>query len=862
MRKIKIFSLLMCFIISFSTFGIVANAETNPTYTPSIKINSVGFAKATELCQINIFIYDFDKIALNGGIYNLRFSLPEILSVETVYRYDDIISDGYKISSSNVLTLLGEFHYDNNQEFEAVTRYTLLCKIKEDALPGKYEIFLQKNSMLIEDNGELIDYDCTNGDLRITASEDYIAGDINNNELIEADDMLLLKKHLLSIENNENIITDTTADGFTDIRDMIFLKKYLVSTSPNIYLSAAGDDRNSGSDISSPVRTLNKALELVAHNGRINIIDTYSIGNNFKWNHHFKNVIISGGELDITSQSTFLLADNCSFENINIKVTKGNTFCTGGYQFNLGKGAAFSDQIVFSTDQKPTDAPSDNPTDEPTDDPFETDGNTNKTGFPIVNKKETLSVMCVTRTDLGDIANSEFSKDYSEMTNIDIDWKIYSESAISGQKVLALQSGNLPDIMFTSLTDDEMLQYSNEGAFFEFTKDILKEWAPNIYATYNKYPEAWENATNSEGKIFILPGLIKDFNYAEHYWFVNVKWLQKLGMSKSYIRTMDDFYNMLIAFRDGDPNGNGQQDEVPLAIWHHGGFITNPWGFTDPIAVSNSGKVTNMYTTANMKNAVSFWAKIYKEDLVSKKEIDNWAGNNAAFMTLINTGKVGCFFYGWPNMEDALMNQYETLPYPTSKEGNGDFPAQAINVTPFINNGNILISSKCKNVTAALRWIDYLFTDDGYMLKEYGSVGKAYKKLSDGNYEFTGTPTSEDAGPKWSLRCRNYLEDSIIVNDTPDILTLRRADIDAWCEKTLMTNNQKFLPTNWMTKDEINATKLYTPYWSSVKDSWWNFVKGAKNMSSDWTTLINEMKAKGMNKYIEVLQGYYDRCNQ
>lgn len=487
---------------------------------------------------------------------------------------------------------------------------------------------------------------------------------------------------------------------------------------------------------------------------------------------------------------------------------------------------------------------------------------TNKTGFPIVKTKEKISVMCATRADLGDIANSEFSKDYAKMTNMDIEWRIYSENAISGQKVLALQSGNLPDIMFTVLTDDEMLQYSNEGSFFEFTKDILKEWAPNVYATYNKYPEAWANATNSEGKIFILPGLTKDFNFAQHYWFVRTDWLQKLGMKKSDIKTMDDFYNMLVAFRDGDPNGNGQQDEVPLATWSHGGFIMNPWGFNNAISVSKSGKVTNMYTTDNMKNAVTFWAKVYKEDLVSKKEIDSWTGNNAAFMTLINTGKVGCFWYGWPNMDDELMSKYETLPYPTSKEGNGDFPAQAIDVTPFVNNGNIIITKNCKNVAAALRWIDYLFTDDGYMLKQYGTVGKAYKKLADGNYEFTGEEASPDAGPRWSLRCRNYLEDTKIVNETVNKLYERRYAIDDWCEKTLASNGQKFLPTTWMTKEEINAEKLYATYWNSVSDSKWTFIKGAKNMGADWTTLINEMKAKGMNKYIEVLQGYYNRCNK
>ncbi len=491
---------------------------------------------------------------------------------------------------------------------------------------------------------------------------------------------------------------------------------------------------------------------------------------------------------------------------------------------------------------------------------------TNKTGFPIVKKNSKISVMCVTRADLGDIANSEFSKEYSKMTGMEIEWRIYSENGISGAKVLALQSGNLPDIMFTGLTDDEMIQYSNEGAFFEFTKENLKEWAPNVYKTYNDNPSAWENGTNSEGKMYILPGLTKDFNYAQHYWFVNIKWLEALK-EKDRIsfagkpQTMDQFYEMLIAFRDGDPNGNYQRDEIPLATWHHGGFIFNPWGFTNAISVSNSGKVTNMYTTDNMKNAVTFWNKVYKEDLVNKDTIDNWAGNNAAFMTLINTGKVGCFWYGWPNMEDTLMEQYETLEYPTAGN-NGDFPAQAINVTPMVNNGNIIITKKCENVAAALRWIDYLFTDDGYMLKQYGTPGKAYKKTSDTTFEFTGTAVSDDAGPRWSLRCRNYLADTKITNEEPSIQTLRRKDIDAWCGDTLAKNGQKFLPTTWMTKEEVNAEKLYSTYWTSVEGSWWNFVKGAKNIGSDWATLVNEMKAKGINKYIDVLQGYYDRVNK
>lgn len=490
------------------------------------------------------------------------------------------------------------------------------------------------------------------------------------------------------------------------------------------------------------------------------------------------------------------------------------------------------------------------------------DSNTNKTGFPIVKKKETLTIMTVTRADLGDIAKSEFDSEVEKLTGLQIDWQLSTEGEINGKKVLALQSGNMPDIFSVAMTDDEMLRYSKEGKFYELNKDILNEWAPNVVKTMDLFSESWTVSTTTDGKIFSLPGFTADYNYAQHYMFVRVDWLEKLGMKKSDIKTTQDFYNMLVAFRDKDPNGNGLKDEIPYATWSHGGFVFQPWGFVKTIAVDNKGKVHNMYTTQNMKNGVNFWAKVYKENLVEKDSIDSFTGSNAAFMSLMNSGKVGCFFYGWPNMGDELMSKYEALPYPVSTEGNGDFPTVAIQVTDPIVRGTLTISSKCKNPSAALRFIDFLYTDDGYMMKLYGKEGKAYVKTGDGNYKLTGVERSTNAGPAWSVKGKIMLTESKIVDKPISIMYQRRYAIDDWCEATLKTNGQKFMPTAFKTQEEVNAEKLYLPYWNTVSDVYYDFIKGDRNMSTDWTTLQNEMVSKGMNKYFASLQAYYDRCNK
>ena len=46
--------------------------------------------------------------------------------------------------------------------------------------------------------------------------------------------------------------------------------------------------------------------------------------------------------------------------------------------------------------------------------------------------------------------------------------------------------------------------------------------------------------------------------------WINKAWLEKLGLQAP--RTVDEFYDVLVAFRDQDPNGNGLKDEIPLLV--------------------------------------------------------------------------------------------------------------------------------------------------------------------------------------------------------------------------------------------------------------------------------------------------------
>lgn len=69
--------------------------------------------------------------------------------------------------------------------------------------------------------------------------------------------------------------------------------------------------------------------------------------------------------------------------------------------------------------------------------------------------------------------------------------------------------------------------------------------------------------------------------------WINVGWLKKLGMQVP--RTSDELYNVLRAFREKDPNGNGQKDELPLVSCEDDyrlqsyQFLLNAFIYNDPL---------------------------------------------------------------------------------------------------------------------------------------------------------------------------------------------------------------------------------------------------------------------------------------
>lgn len=158
-----------------------------------------------------------------------------------------------------------------------------------------------------------------------------------------------------------------------------------------------------------------------------------------------------------------------------------------------------------------------------------------------------------------DFNNKEIYKLAEEATNVHIEWMPIA-AADATDKVNIMLTSDLPDAFLGLISSDQIA--SNMDSFADLAKDdLLKNNAPHVVEDYeSSLSNGLDIVTWPDGSIrSLMTGPQNSYeNDAEGIMFMNKAWLDKVG--KDVPTTIDEFYDVLKAFKEQDPNGNGQAD--------------------------------------------------------------------------------------------------------------------------------------------------------------------------------------------------------------------------------------------------------------------------------------------------------------
>ena len=202
------------------------------------------------------------------------------------------------------------------------------------------------------------------------------------------------------------------------------------------------------------------------------------------------------------------------------------------------------------------------------------------------------------------------------------------------------------------------------------------------------------------------------------------------------------------AFRDNDPNGNNKADEIPLMIGAYGDPLgsfrvgrefVSAWGIGFEY-YQEKGVVKFGPLQPEFKEFLMTMNKWYQEKLIDP---DYAATNSELLDSKMTTNVLGALTSGASGgigKYTNIMRQKDpgvilaAAPHPVLKAG--DNPQLGQRDSMVVNRG-AGITTKCKYTAEAVKWFDYIYSEEGNMLMNFGVEGLTYNMVN-------GVPTYTD----------------------------------------------------------------------------------------------------------------------
>ena len=176
---------------------------------------------------------------------------------------------------------------------------------------------------------------------------------------------------------------------------------------------------------------------------------------------------------------------------------------------------------------------------------------------------------------------------------------------------------DLADIVRLPNTDGDS-KFQDSGLFIPLN-DLIEKYCVNTKKLFEARPDIKAQLTNKDGEIYFLSSLDMPSNLFMMM-FINKDWLKEVNMEEP--TTVEEFYEVMKAFKGHDFNGNGEADEIPFTCtpWELPNWCCQYFGLDlmNGFVVEKDGTVSATIANPRLKDCLTWLNKLYTEELMDK----------------------------------------------------------------------------------------------------------------------------------------------------------------------------------------------------------------------------------------------------
>lgn len=383
---------------------------------------------------------------------------------------------------------------------------------------------------------------------------------------------------------------------------------------------------------------------------------------------------------------------------------------------------------------------------------------------------------------------------------------------------------------------------------------------------------------SGDGRVYFMPGFSYSLitRYSQILW-LNQGWLDALGLPQP--TTTDELYQTLLAFKTGDPNGNGLPDEIPLAGTEEAyskqvyDNLMNAFVYNDPKNARlfvEGGVVRFAPETDEWREGLAYLRTLYVEELLSPL---SFSQSDQSMIQMANDPRdilggftVSGITYTVNQSSPEVLRRYDSV---APLQGPGG--AQFATVSFPLPKPNGVITSACEHPEEVFKLFDLMLSEEG-SLSKYGTQGVDWDYAEEGDVSIYGTP----ATIRLYHQIWKTVQNKNLMSIEPYVRRPQHNGGVTWdgneadgeyinaqaVLKYVPYEPDELLGALIFEQDEMaEMNRIKTDLEVHVKAGFADFITGRRDIADDaeWALYLNEFDAAGLERFLAAAQRAFDR---